>query len=108
MISKEPWSQVLGHAKMRDVIAGRTTFQDKTGNDQADKLAVAGAESHQDRALLEHISRTSKEEAKRVHRQYLNILVEHAGLTSEIYDCRREEELALQARLHHFARRRPT
>ena len=37
---------VKGHAKDIDVSRGRTTHEDKIGNDGADKLAVAGAASH--------------------------------------------------------------
>ena len=38
--------KVLGHAKAEDVRRGRTSQQDKDGNDEADKLAVAGAALH--------------------------------------------------------------
>ena len=39
-------SWVLGHAKRIDVMRGRTSWEDKLGNDGADALAVAGAASH--------------------------------------------------------------
>ena len=38
---------VKGHAKLIDVVRGRTTEEDKRGNDGADALAVAGAALHQ-------------------------------------------------------------
>ena len=39
-------SWVKGHAKQIDIDRGRTTQEDKWGNDGADKLAVAGAQMH--------------------------------------------------------------
>ena len=39
-------SWVKGHAKRVDIARGRTTEEDKKGNDGADALAVAGARTH--------------------------------------------------------------
>jgi ribonuclease HI len=40
-------SWVKGHAKQIDIDRGRTTREDKAGNDGADELAVAGAKAHE-------------------------------------------------------------
>ena len=40
------FTKALGHAKARDVLEGRTTQEDETGNDAADRLAVDAALSH--------------------------------------------------------------
>ena len=39
-------SWVLGHARCIDIERGRTTEEDKEGNDGADSLAVSGASLH--------------------------------------------------------------
>jgi len=40
------FTKALGHAKARDVLEGRTTREDKAGNEAADRLAVDAALSH--------------------------------------------------------------
>ena len=67
-------SWVKGHAKKIDIDRGRTTWEDKVGNDGADELAVAGAESHD--ICFEVAARASqrKHVAKHVHEMMICIL----------------------------------
>ena len=65
---------VKGHAKMIDVWRGRTSLADKSGNDGADALAVAGAELHavDSDIILTSISR--KKQAKDAHMMFVEII----------------------------------
>ena len=60
-------SWVKGHAKDIDVERGRTTREDKIGNDGADKLAVAGAASHHVSAEVVADAQARRETARRTH-----------------------------------------
>ena len=58
-------SWVKGHATRRDVQMGRTTSEDKVGNDGADELAVAGAASHRVQSEVVTSARKRRDLAKR-------------------------------------------
>ena len=58
---------VMGHEKMIDVRRGRTSLADKSGNDGADALAVAGAELHAVDSDIILMSISRKKHAKDVH-----------------------------------------
>ena len=66
---------VKGHAKDIDVARGRTTSEDKFGNDGADKLAVAGAATH--RILSEVVVAAAERRhiAMQTHKMMLAILI---------------------------------
>ena len=101
--------KVLGHAKWRDVHAGRVLIEDKIGNSHADTLAVAGAEMHLGVGRIGALAKEPRQATMKLHRMYLDILLEQQDLTEQIVAAR-EELLGPQrfnpARLHHFARPR--
>lgn len=74
--SSHAFVKVKGHAKDIHVQAGVVLLIDKVGNDEADSLAVLGAESHAvPQAIVEHcVARFTR--AKACHRMMLNILRE--------------------------------
>ena len=93
-------SWVMGHAKAIDVARGRTTEEDKRGNDGADKLAVAGAAMHRVPAEVVAAANLRKQTAMHVQQMMVAILTarllaEHLGASdaecpdrgSEMGDC---------------------
>ena len=74
-------SWVKGHAKQIDIDRGRTTWEDKVGNDGADKLAVAGAKSHEVCAEVTSKASLRKLSAKRV--QEMMVCVLEARMSAE-------------------------
>ena len=77
-------SWVKGHAKQIDVDRGRTTEEDRTGNDGADALAVAGAGLHQVPAEVVADARERKQMAVNVQRMMVSVL--QARFEAESYD----------------------
>ena len=77
-------SWVKGHAKQVDVDRGRTTEEDRTGNDGADALAVAGAGLHQVPAEVVADARERKEMAVNVQRMMVSVL--QARFEAESHD----------------------
>jgi ribonuclease HI len=77
-------SWVKGHAKPVDVLRGRTTEEDRLGNNGADSLAVAGARMHQVPAEVVDIAQERKQHARQLHRMMLQIL--KARLAAETQD----------------------
>ena len=69
-------SWVKGHATENDVKYGRTTCEDKAGNDGADKLAVAGAAIHHVPAEGAAEAMSRRQMAKRTQEMMVNILIE--------------------------------
>ena len=61
------------HAKLEDVRRGRTTLQDKQGNDGADAQAVAGAKVHAAPVKLVEASRVRRSTARAMHAMMLAI-----------------------------------
>ena len=67
------FTKVLGHAKEIVVLQGRTTRQNKWGNDKADKLAVEGALEHAaPEQLLKDLKR-NRERAQQGQQMMLDI-----------------------------------
>ena len=79
-------SWVKGHANQIDVDRSRTTQEDKTGNDGADALAVAGACLHQVPAEVLVDARERKEMAVNTSRMMINILQARAEAESNHFD----------------------
>ena len=71
----------MGHAKAIDVARGRTTREDKVGNDGADALAVAGAASHAVPSEVLDRAAERRHVAKSVHAMMLHVL--HERLSCE-------------------------
>jgi len=69
-------SWVKGHAKEVDVKLGRTTREDKAGNDGADKLAVSGAALHPVGSEVVAAASVRRHAAVQTHRMMLAILLE--------------------------------
>ena len=69
-------SWVKGHATRRDVQMGRTTSEDKVGNDGADLMAVVGAASHRVPSEVLTSAKKRRELAKRTQQMMVNILLE--------------------------------
>jgi ribonuclease HI len=69
-------SWVKGHTKEIDVKRGRTTREDKTGNDGADKLAVAGAAAHHVLPEVVASAKARRHLAIRTHEMMVAILME--------------------------------
>ena len=67
--------KVKGHAKSKHVLSGLVQAIDKLGNDEADKLAVRGAETHAIPAQIMTVKQRRFKQAKATHRMMLNILV---------------------------------
>ena len=67
-------SWVKGHATRIDVQRGRTTKEDKKGNDCADALAVAGASLHQIPAEVVADACERRHDAVNVQRMMLSVL----------------------------------
>ena len=80
-------SWVQGHAKEIDVLRGRTTREDKHGNDEADKLAVAGAASHGPPSEVVAAAKGRHEMASEVHQMMLAILLERRSREKELDDA---------------------
>ena len=64
---------VKGHAKAIDVKRGRTTHEDKIGNDGADALAVAGAAMHE--VSAEIVAAASLRKRNAVHVQQMMVAI---------------------------------
>ena len=69
-------SWVKGHATEKDIKRGRTTYEDKAGNDGADKLAVAGAATHQVPAEVVEDARSRRQMARQTQEMMVDILIE--------------------------------
>ena len=69
-------SWVKGHATVADVDRGRTTSEDKAGNDGADKLAVDGAAMHRVPPEVVAAAQARRQTAKRTHEMMVAILIE--------------------------------
>ena len=67
---------VKGHTTEMDVTRGRTTREDKDGNDGADKLAVAGAATHHVLPEVVAAAKARRLLAKRTHEMMVAILIE--------------------------------
>ena len=67
-------SWVKGHAKSIDIDRGRTTVEDKRGNDGADSLAVFGARLHHVPAEVVEVAQARKKHARSVHQMMVSIL----------------------------------
>ena len=67
-------SWVLGHARRIDIERGRTTEEDKKGNDGADSLAVSGASLHRVPAEVVEAAKQRKKYARSVHQMMVSIL----------------------------------
>jgi len=67
-------SWVKGHAKKIDIDRGRTTWEDKVGNDGADELAVAVAKAHEIPSEVTESASLRKLAAKRVHGMMVCVL----------------------------------
>ena len=65
---------VKGHAKQIDVARGITTKEDMDGNDGADKLAVAGASTHQFPTEIVRAAKERKDNAVFVQQMMVEIL----------------------------------
>ena len=68
--------EVKGHASKIDIERGRTTWEDKIGNDGADKLAVDGASTHKVSAEVVAHAKARRRIAKGTHEMMVAILVE--------------------------------
>ena len=68
-------SWVKGHAKDIDVARGRTTREDKMGNDGADKLAVAGAAAHKVAVEVVQAAADRRQVATQTYKMMLSILL---------------------------------
>ena len=71
----------MGHAKAIDVARGRTTREDKVGNDGADALVVAGAASHAVPSEVLDRAAERRHMANSVHAMMLHVL--HERLSCE-------------------------
>ena len=78
-------SWVKGHAKKIDIDRGRTTWEDKVGNDGTDELAAAGAEAHAVESEVTQSASLRKLGAKSIHGMMVCVL---------------EARMAEEARLH--------
>ena len=67
-------SWVKGHAKKIDIDRGRTTWEDKAGNDGADELARAGARSHEICSEVVGSASLRKLAARQVHEMIICVL----------------------------------
>ena len=67
-------SWVKGHAKQIDIDRGRTTREDKEGNDGADELAVAGAKLHAVDSEVVDSASLRKQSAKKVQGMMVHLL----------------------------------
>jgi ribonuclease HI len=65
---------VKGHATNIDISRGRTTEEDKRGNDEADELAVSGAELHQVSPEVLDAAKLRKNWARQVQRMMVMVL----------------------------------
>ena len=70
-----------GHAKHIDAVSGRTTAQDKEGNDGADKLAVDGASIY--KLPSDVVKRAHRCRDLAVHTQQLMVLILKARFLAE-------------------------
>ena len=77
---------VKGHASNLDIVRGRTTAADKAGNDGADRLAVAGAASHQVPEDVAGAALSRRIQAKAVHQMMLAILCARRAEELEVND----------------------
>ena len=84
---------VLGHAKRLDVLRGRTTQEDKQGNDGADALAVSGAASHAVPADIIERATHRKYVAKNVHGMMLDIVRARQKRVPEMMSADRGSDL---------------
>ena len=77
-------SWVKGHAKPVDVLRGRTTEEDRLGNNGADSLAVAGARMHQVPVEVVASAAERKQYAKHVHEMMVAILKARLAAEGEL------------------------
>ena len=76
-------SWVKGHAKEADIQRGRTTREDKLGNDGADGLAVAGAASHGVPLDIVNAAKRKRFMAINVHKFMLDVLMQRRAQEHE-------------------------
>ena len=84
---------MLGHAKRLDVLRGRTTQEDKQGNDGADAFAVSGAASHAVPADIIERATHRKYVAKNVHGMMLDIVRARQKRVPEMMSADRGSDL---------------
>ena len=78
---------MLGHARRVDVLKGRTTWQNKWGNDGADTLAVAGAAQHSVPSEITESAQDRKVLAMSVHSMMLDIVCARQSALSCLADA---------------------
>jgi len=76
---------VKGHAKQIDIDRGRTTREDKEGNDGADELAVAGAKLHAVDAEVVDSASLRKLSAKKVQGMMVHLLKTRLSEESRLF-----------------------
>ena len=84
---------VKGHAKEIDVARGRTTREDKIGNDGADKLAVAGAAAHGVQSEVVEAAAERRRLAMQTHEMMLSILIARQLQENEACEADRGSEM---------------
>jgi len=87
-------SWVKGHAKQIDIDRGRTTEEDKRGNDGADKLAVAGANKHRVSLQVVGAAQQRKKNAMNVQRMMVAVLQARASAEHSIHQEAEDEHLS--------------
>ena len=88
-------SWVKGHAKQIDIERGRTTWEDKLGNDGADEMAVQGASTHKVPAEVVARAKARRRIARETHEMMVAILVERQiqeGLIKEDFPDRGSDD----------------
>ena len=84
---------VKGHAKEIDVARGRTTREDKIGNDGADELAVAGAAAHTVQSEVVEAAAARRRSAMQTHDMMLSIVVARQLEENETCEADRGSEM---------------
>ena len=87
-------SWVKGHAKQIDIDRGRTTEEDKRGNDGADKLAVAGANKHRVSLRVVGAAQQRKKIAMNVQRMMVAVLQARASAEHSKHQEAEDEHLS--------------
>ena len=90
-------SWVKGHAKQIDIDRGRTTAEDKRGNDGADKLAVAGANKHRVSSDVVESAKQRRDDAMIVQRMMVAVLQARALAEGSIHNEADDEHLSEMA-----------
>ena len=80
------FTKVLGHAKERDIHMGRSTVEDKAGNDGADGLATAAAAHHAAPRELVLQAAVRKEMARATDKMMLQIIAARRDLEPQLVD----------------------